>query len=229
MQLAKDGMAQSGCVIWARNQTGGKGQRGKDWQDNPGNLKFSLIVSAEKFSTQLFQLNMLVAVTLAELVKTLIPATNKVFVKWPNDIYINDKKTCGILIENIFRGGKWIYAIIGIGLNVNQTDFPENLSKATSLSRESAGAKFELFTVLANVREQILSVLTSFSGFNQNNILERYNALLFKRGEWLQFKDRESAVIFKAKIAAVDSFGQLVVEVTSGIQKYPSGQLEWLF
>ncbi len=137
-KLIEDGLAHHGDVVWALEQTAGKGQRGKKWETIPGeNIMMTLIVQPDKvLATNPYHLNMIVAHTLATYLKQIYAYWN-VNIKWPNDIFVNAKKAVGILIENIYRGSNWSHAIIGIGINVNQNLFPENLTNATSLQLQS--------------------------------------------------------------------------------------------
>ncbi len=121
-----------GTVIMAYFQDRGKGQRGNSWYSEPGkNLTFSLVLkpSFVKVEEQ-FILSKAVSLALCEYCEK---ATGKnAFIKWPNDIIVDQKKICGILIENQFRGKKLEHSIIGIGFNINQVDFGE-VTTATSL------------------------------------------------------------------------------------------------
>lgn len=130
--LAKTNPPEGTCII-TDFQTAGKGQIGRGWQSNPGeNLLVSFILYPDiiKASDQ-FYLNM--AVSLA-LVGTLAEYDIAVAIKWPNDIYHKDKKITGILIQNILAGNYIKATVIGIGLNVNQSEFPDNIPNPASMS-----------------------------------------------------------------------------------------------
>jgi len=228
MQLIDDGMAQHGNVVWAKHQTSGKGQRGKTWQDNSGNLKFSLIVQPEIQPEHIFQLSMTVAVTIIQYLKTILPESCQVNIKWPNDIYINDKKTAGILIENTFRGSKWNFAVIGIGLNVNQTDFPEDLINAISL-KKVAERNFELLEIIQDLRTGILNGLLSEPSKKKDEILKAYNDNLYKKDHCMNFRNLHTKVKFEAFVQEVKETGKLVLLTPTGIKEFEFGSLEWLF
>ena len=119
-------------VVSTESQTQGKGQRGSGWSSEKGkNLTFSVLYNqkAEQL-TSLFTLNILVALSVLEALKTF---SNLNFsIKWPNDILSENKKIGGILIENTFKNFGEVQSIIGIGLNINQSQF-ENLPQASSL------------------------------------------------------------------------------------------------
>lgn len=142
---AKEHLSKStpidGTVILADEQYAGRGQAGNIWQSMPGeNLTFSIIYKTDFLpAAAQFGLNMAISLGIRTAVAEIIEQQGRqnmnVSIKWPNDIYIDDKKVAGILIENTISGMYLKHSIIGIGLNVNQQDFAE-LTRATSLRRE---------------------------------------------------------------------------------------------
>src|SRR5690554_4031443 len=129
----KEKEAAEGSIIITDQQTNGRGQRGNQWHSEPGmNLTFSLILSPKFLDpSELFGLNMAVALGIREALAQYISG---VMVKWPNDIVHKEKgKLGGILIENSLKGQKIESSIVGVGLNINQVEFP--LSQATSLAQ----------------------------------------------------------------------------------------------
>ncbi|HUN01868.1 MAG TPA: biotin--[acetyl-CoA-carboxylase] ligase, partial [Niabella sp.] len=106
-----------GTVVFAHEQLQGKGQRGKKWLSAPGeNLLMSLILDTKAIKLhQQFLLSAFIATKTRHFVEKLIE--KETFIKWPNDIYIQDKKAGGILIENILAGSDWKWAVAGIGIN----------------------------------------------------------------------------------------------------------------
>jgi len=137
MEVAKREAQQGaveGTVIIADQQTAGKGRLKRTWLSPKGNIALSIILYPDLlYLPSLIMLASLAVVHGIEAVTGLKPQ-----IKWPNDIVINGRKVCGILIESNVRGNTLDYAIIGIGVNVNLklTDFPEILPAATSLSDE---------------------------------------------------------------------------------------------
>lgn len=228
MQRVDDGMAQHGEIVWAGNQTAGKGQRGKTWQDSPDNLKFSLLIRPQINPEQQFLLSMAVSLTLTHYLQSILPASCRVAIKWPNDIYINDKKACGILIENIFRGMDWTFAIVGIGLNVHQVHFPPGmgLDRATSLKRES-GKDFDFRELITDLRNGILNTLIQLNSGKNTDISNRYNSFLYRKGKSVTFSERATGRRFDAFVTEVEENGKLVLLSPTGIEKYTFGSLEW--
>ena len=119
-------------VLSALEQTGGRGQRENKWHSAPNqNLTFSIILKNPPIkSADQFCISEITAVTL---VRFLSDYGIEADIKWPNDIYVSGKKICGILIENSLKGQTIDWTIIGIGLNVNQFNFPVNLPNPTSM------------------------------------------------------------------------------------------------
>jgi BirA family biotin operon repressor/biotin-[acetyl-CoA-carboxylase] ligase len=223
MYLIDANKAQPGLTIVAKSQVSGKGQRGKSWADEPGkSLLMSIVANPVHVIARQFEFNALVAVTIADVLKKLCDEW-RLSIKWPNDIIINDKKAGGILIENILRGHKWLHSVIGFGLNVNQGNFPTDLPFATSLRIES-GLEFDLGVLrdalIENIMEQTLNP------FPPNNILEKYNDYLYKRGCMQGFsdgKEKWEALIIKAHID-----GTLEVQREDGsVWRYNHGQVLW--
>jgi len=143
----------SGTAIMTHFQTGGRGQRGSDWVSEPGkNLLFSIVLNGHFINSEnYFLLSKSVAIGINEALEELSGKTG--FVKWPNDIYIDQKKIGGILIENQWKGSLLEVAIVGIGINVNQVSF-DDLQGVTSLSL--LGSKnYDLRLVLTKVFEKI--------------------------------------------------------------------------
>jgi len=134
----------SGTVYSALYQSAGRGQRGNRWEASKGeNLMFSLLFKPDNISAdRQFVISQATALSVAQYLQGIgIQAK----IKWPNDIFAGDAKICGILIENFVTDGNISASIIGVGLNLNQTLFPENLHNATSAAlltgfRSSASA-----------------------------------------------------------------------------------------
>ncbi len=121
------------CVV-TQHQTAGKGQDQNTWESEADkNLTFSIICFPGFLpASQQFELNKAVALAVSDLLKARLPQEN-VFIKWANDIYIDDKKTAGILIQTSVQNQSMNWAIIGIGINVNQEMFPDYLPNPTSV------------------------------------------------------------------------------------------------
>lgn len=131
--LSKSEPLPEGTVIMAEAQLAGRGQMGNSWHSEPGkNLSFSVLFKPSFLSIkQQFELNKAVSLAVFDVLSPLLGPELKI--KWPNDILYGDRKLCGILIENLLQGSRWKHAVVGIGLNVNQENFPAELPHAISL------------------------------------------------------------------------------------------------
>lgn len=228
IRLLEDGLAHHGDVVWALAQTDGKGQRGKKWEAKAGeNIMMTLIVQpGQVLATNPFHLNMVVANTITVYLKNIYPYWN-VAIKWPNDIFINAKKTVGILIENVFRGSQWSHAIIGMGINVNQHEFPEHLANATSLHNAS-GLRYDLKEIITDIRAGILNGLQASDWSSFEKVRAFYNENLFGAGSLKAFRLSQDDEFFEAKVLEVDQEGMLLLQTKEGLLKCASGSLQWL-
>ena len=126
-QLARAG--NTGVIVWAHEQTAGRGRQGNAWVSAPGNLFMSMVLRPKVNASEIGQISLLAGACLANVLEKIIPAPNKIHLKWPNDLLINEKKAAGILVETENQGGQQVpWVVVGIGVNV--TNAPEN---ATSL------------------------------------------------------------------------------------------------
>ncbi len=166
-------------VVVAENQTKGKGQRGNIWKSDLGkNLTFSVLVKhILDAESSVFDLNVAICVSIIQALERFdIPKLN---IKWPNDILSEGKKIGGILIENTISGQQPVLSIIGIGLNVNQTDF-ENLPKASSL-KNSTQKEFDKDQVLLEIIRKIKENYELISHKNADILWDNYHDYLFRK------------------------------------------------
>lgn len=223
MRLIDADTAQAGMTITANQQTHGKGQRGRVWNDNAGeSLLMSIITAPGRGLDGQFLFNACAAVAIAEVLQQMNEGWD-VRIKWPNDIIVNDKKAGGVLIENIIRGNTWAYSIIGLGLNVLQPVMPAELPYAVSLRTES-GQSYDIKQLMHELRKKILeNIHTHEAG---HDMLVAYNEYLFRRGEHQHFESQGRE--WKATVAAVNDIGQLVVQEDDGqVGFYTHGVINW--
>jgi len=157
IELLKGVKPVEGTVITAENQTKGRGQRGNEWDSEPLlNLTFSIILYPTFLKpSENFFLSKMVSLALLEVLTELLETSHHdIKIKWPNDIMVNDKKIAGILIENILRHDHIQASVIGIGFNVNQTNFSTYSNNATSIANEG-GKVFDKSMVLELVCSKI--------------------------------------------------------------------------
>jgi BirA family biotin operon repressor/biotin-[acetyl-CoA-carboxylase] ligase len=199
------GLAFDGLICLARHQWAGKGQRGKTWVAEPGqNLLMSLILEPSflKISSQ-FLLSAATALGILEVVGSY--AKEKWTIKWPNDIYWGDRKAAGILIENIIRGENWTWAVVGIGVNLNQKSFPAEVPNAISL-KQITGNSFEP-RELARALSAAVQDKIKLLGKDPERILKEFNGSLYKKNQPLILEKGNKLI--NTTIKNVDALGKL--------------------
>ena len=207
-------------VIRADFQTDGRGQRGNTWYSpNAENLTFSYVFFPPKLEVQCqFMLSQAVALAVASYLKD--RGVQDVSIKWPNDVYVGMKKICGMLIENSVSGHYVKYSIVGVGVNINQTVFPENLPNPTSLSLVTGGKSYDLDEEFPQLISMIREGLYMISRKNAQILMQNYKSMLLGIGRTLIY--RSGGKVFKGIIRDVDSHGylQLEDEATHEVQSY---------
>jgi len=214
-ELSQRESVVEGTTIITSNQYQGRGQRGNQWISEPGkNLTLSLILKPTFLrADQQFRLTQLVSLAICDYAKEKTGSFVKI--KWPNDILINGKKVCGILIENSIAGESIQSSVVGIGLNVNQVKF--ETTRATSLCVE-ANHDFDLQTELPSLL-QALEVRYLQLRNGKIDLLEAdYLTNLYRNGETHTFKTVNGELL--GKIIGVDKRGLLVVSTDVGEQHF---------
>ncbi len=215
MRLIDADKAPHGTTIVADYQTAGRGQRGKSWMATAGeSLMMSVITVPQQTIDAQFIFSALVAVSIVETIQQFEDMPDAQ-IKWPNDIIVNDRKAGGILIENVLRGLSWLYAIIGLGLNLNQDFFGEELPHAISL-KIASGKNIGRDETATLLRTALLCALDEH--VHPQDIMRRYNKLLFRRGRLQEFmKDGKE---WAAMIIEVHADGLLEVQLGDGSTDY---------
>lgn len=220
------GRAPHGTLIFAYDQWAGKGQRGRIWNSTPGeNIVLSAVLEpVALLPAQAFTLSVCVALSCHDLFSK-YAGPEQTFIKWPNDIYWNDRKAGGILIENQFRGEHWHLSIAGMGININQVSFPETARNPVSL-RQITGRTFrapELARELGVFLDQRYTALTEAGAATAQ--LEEYNRLLYKKGQAVRLK-KENAV-FETTVQQVTGHGTLQTRDVLD-REFAFGEIEWI-
>lgn len=199
---------QGPTVVWAKHQTQGRGQGARSWISAPNkNLTLSVYSPLEGVAaTDAFLLSAGVAVTIAHLLTTFGVAA--VELKWPNDILSGSKKIAGLLFENIITGTQLSGVLIGIGVNINQTEFL-GLPKATSVAL-STGKTIDVEGFGAQLLTQIAQLLKHPMPWPTAEWLTDYNQLLYGRYQQVTLNTPDTA--FTALLKEVDATGALVIE-----------------
>ena len=222
-KLAGEG-AVSGTLVTAETQTSGRGRRGRTWLSLKGSsILMSLLIRPDFEPEKARMLTIIMALSVAQAVEK--STELKAFIKWPNDIVVNNKKVTGILTEMILNKTTGPYVIIGTGINVNAEDFPDEIKDiATSLKKESG--KIES-------REEIIAYTMNCFEENYNKFLKAGNLSLIKKEyeSFLVNKDKEVMVLgekepYKGTALGIDNEGELLVKDTEGkVNKIYAGEV----
>lgn len=213
--LASSEKVDNFTVVVAEHQTNGRGQRGSNWLIEPSkNLTFSVLYrNSFKTNTNLFTLNIIVAISVIEGLQT--DSNLKYFIKWPNDILSDNKKIAGILIENNIKSQSELQSIIGIGINVNQENF-ENLPQASSLFLLERKKK-DKDLLLKNIVNRLEYNLIKFIDSEETYFWQKYHDNLYKKDIVSSFESAYGQR-FVGKIINVTSEGKLKVQLEDDLE-----------
>lgn len=224
MRLASGQDVGHGTVFFARTQTAGKGQRGRPWHSE---ADASILMSAVADPVGVedgcgFPLILASALAGSDLLQELLGFGASV--KWPNDLYWHDRKAGGILIENILRGGRCRRSVIGIGININQTDFDASLPNPVSI-RQATGLTHDVVALARRLCGALERRLGQLASGDRQAMLSEYNERLYGRGRRLSFRDRGGR--FTGIVQNVSAEGLLAL-ARPDIALYRHGELEFL-
>lgn len=225
MQQIDDGKANHGEAWAARYQRAGKGQRGKKWQsEKDKNILLSVALQPDAPVSEQFYLSAAMALAARAFFSRHVYTDEKVKLKWPNDIFWGDIKAGGMLIENKIIGQKWTWAVVGLGINVNQEEFQSNMPyKAVSL-KMIRGVDFDVPKLTAELYEDVEKYFQLFQEEEYQKILNEYNHYLYKKGQNVRFKKEN--ISFEGEVIGVNNMGKLMIK-TSMLEEFDFGELEW--
>ena len=240
---------REGSLVTTFNQTAGRGQMGNRWLAEPNqNLAYSIRLQPSFLqANEQFHLNKIVALAVHDLIEKEMSdvkshceaRSNQISndatfetsnfklqtsnlsnsIKWANDIYIGDKKVCGILIQNSLSGSRLQSTIIGIGININQLDFPKNIN-ATSLRLET-GQLLDLMPFVEKLTQCLeFRYLQLKSAINFNKIHEEYLSKMYRFGIDAIYRRMKDDTVFMGKIVGVSPTGQLEIMSNKGIELF---------
>lgn len=202
-------------MLHTRCQSAGRGQRGNSWEAEPGaNITCSVLLRPQSIeAARQFVISEAVALAVASVAQDLLPGHN-VTVKWPNDIYVGNRKICGILIENAINGSKIIRSIAGIGLNVNQQRFTSSAPNPVSIC-QLTGKSHPLQPILAELAKAIEHYICMAETVPEE-VHAAYRSYLW-RGEGTHlWRDTATDRVFQASIINILPDGHIVMRTTEG-------------
>lgn len=242
-------LAQHGEAFFAREQVAGKGQRGRYWASGKDeNIILSVVLQPSPLVlSQQFQLSACISVAVREFFAHYAGDAAKI--KWPNDLYWQDRKAGGILIENIIRAememaeeswhqgrpkdrpiiidhppSGWNWSVAGIGININQTIFGSGLKNPVSL-KQITGKNFDVVVLAKELCEILDKRYTELVNEGVDDIYAEYRRQLYKKDEPVKLKKDNR--IFEAVIKDVSPMGQLIVQHAIE-ETFDFGEIEWV-
>ena len=223
---AKSGLIGNGEIISVLNQTGGRGQEGTKWESEPGkNLVFSVYLNDINCKAEdQFYLSMTVSLGICKYLNAIIPGFK---IKWPNDIYFQDKKIAGILIENTIQENSISESIIGIGININQTLFSKSIPNPISL-KLITGKDYDIDFEITKVIYNLNKLYSIFFEKDYKHLLDEYYKFLYRFDESYSFLVGEERI--KGSIIGIDEYGRLVLKDESGsVRTFGFKEVEYCF
>ena len=209
-----------GTVVRADSQSAGRGQFGSTWHSAAGqNLTLSLVLYPKWLSAgAAFQLSKAIALAICDTVRQLTGKAGQVQVKWPNDVYLDRRKVAGILIQNTLHKSIVQSVVVGIGLNINQVDFPETLSKAGSLAL-SCKREFDLDAVMNELFVQVEKRYLQLKNKQSAALATEYLDALLGYRQKLKYRE-PGGPEFYGRILDVKDDGQLILQTEAGVRQY---------
>ena len=200
--LLKGDVQDTCLIVVAAYQTAGKGCGSNSWESERGkNLTFSMLIHPENIpANEQFRITEITSVAMCETLKQY--GCKEVSIKWPNDIYVGDKKICGMLIENRLQGSTIKDSIIGIGLNVNQREFKSDAPNPVSM--------YQLTGKETSLDELLDRFLKAFvTAWHSKTTCITYRERLFRKGKHYLYQDKTSC--FTATLTDVMPDGRLLL------------------
>ena len=203
---------EEGTIIISGEQKKGRSYGGNAWHSKRGkNLLFSIILYPEFISANTqFLISKVISLGICDYLSCYV---SDVSIKWPNDIYIDDRKIAGVLIENDLMGSSMKSSVVGIGININQEKFPEDIPNPVSIS-QMIEKKLVLREELKKLSAFLEKRYQMLARGMVDKIRKDYHERLFRLNEMSSYQNSEGS--FKAKIIGVSDYGQLVLENQSG-------------
>lgn len=215
-ELLQTQNVDEGTVVWADFQSAGKGQRGNGWESEAGkNILFSIVLFPGFIKAgEQFILSQIVSLAIANCLQEY---TEGISIKWPNDIYWNEKKICGILLENTILEDNIGYSVAGIGININQEDFRSDAPNPVSL-KQITNRDYNLEEILKTVVDNINVYYQQIKIGKTDSLIKQYKESLFRKDGYHLYNDGISN--FLARIQDVNSSGILILKTKEGEERH---------
>jgi BirA family biotin operon repressor/biotin-[acetyl-CoA-carboxylase] ligase len=225
-QLILSNAAEEGTIVMTQFQKKGRGQPGNGWESEAGkNLLVSFILFPEFLHAEKqFQISKAISLSIVEFLNREV---DRVSIKWPNDIYVENKKIAGILIENSIKGTTLFSSIVGIGLNINQDIFVSDAPNPVSL-KQLTGKEFDVKSVMCDIFELFTKWYRRLQYVAAVDIDSTYFDQLYGKEEWKTYS--KQGELFEAKIVGIGEYGQLQLKNRHGIiEEFMFKEVEFVF
>lgn len=214
-ELIKSRRANHLMSIRTDFQSAGKGQKGSSWESEKGkNLLVTIILLPEKLeAARAFYISTVTALAITD---PFLPEIPELHIKWPNDIYFRFRKLGGILIENTIGDNKVFSSLVGIGLNINQTNFPAQLPNPVSLALIT-GKEWQIDFVFRQIYESFVSRFSMLEKGMLSELMQDYHSRLLGYNKVLHYKTADRC--FDARLISVLESGEIVLEHSDGTRE----------
>jgi BirA family biotin operon repressor/biotin-[acetyl-CoA-carboxylase] ligase len=223
--LLRDKNMPEGSIIYTNYQSAGRGQAGNKWESEENkNLLISIILYPTTINpANQFQLSMMISLGICDFLHRY---TEAIAIKWPNDIYVNDDKIAGILIENSIMGDIIEHSIAGIGININQVKFLSDAPNPVSLVNLT-GVQYDLHTCLSQLTSDLDKRYKYLISGDSEKIKGDYISLLYRHNQWCKFRDVNG--MFNGCISDVSNSGRLRIRLQNGtVNEYSFNEIEFI-
>ena len=215
-EIIQNAQAFDGTIVITSDQTSGRGQRGNTWETLPGqNITMSVILKPDFLNaSQQFSLNIAISLGIYAFLSKYISEELKI--KWPNDIYVGNRKMGGVLIENTLSGSRISFAIVGIGLNINQLEFSEN--RTISLRLATRKDEFALESLIEELCICLEKYYLQLKSGKVSVLKQQYLNRLYRYQETHYFRRNDQR--FLGKIVGIADNGPLMVEIDGEVNYF---------
>ena len=223
-RIASAGDFETGCLVIADRQDSGRGRRGRSWVCPAGvNIAMSILLRPTISPDKASMLTILAAMAVSKGIEALTEL--KAYIKWPNDIVVNNKKICGILTEMSVEMDYIDYVIVGIGINVNQIGFDKEIENIASSIKAESGAELSRSRLIAEIMNEFERLLAIFEkDGNLESLKESYNSHLISLNKDVKILDPKGE--YEAVSLGIDEMGELLVKTKEGqIDKIYAGEV----
>jgi len=225
LDLLKNSKLPEGTILCTNYQSAGKGYSGNKWESEDGkNLLISIILYPSFIKPEdQFLISMIVSLGVCDFLMRFIPDCS---IKWPNDIWVNNDKIAGLLLESSLAGNEIEFTIAGIGLNINQKKFLSNAPNPVSLN-QLTGESYDIPCSLEILSGDLDKRYKQLIRGNYGEIKRDYVSKLYRLNEWHEFRDKNGK--FTGRILTVGDYGRLIIEKQNGeISEYSFKETEFI-